>query len=603
MNNLKRFFTYISNMKIRTKFILSYSILIILPLCLVGIIYYFLSMSVISKIACENTFKIVKTNNQIIDNMLTKVEESTLSMIRDSDLFDLFSDKNFNPYYMDRQVTKSIDKYLSRDSNILSAQIVTGYSVFGNNTSVINPLSVKESSVYLSAINAAGKLEWIPTYDFTKMFGNEKLGQHYKDKYIFSAARVLNSFNINNGILVTLDADVEKPILIVNFKEDFLRKQFEKNLPIKSTEFFVIDTSGHVITHNNGEEIGIVQKPFWLSEAISNASGTNYIDINGKKVILCYDTMNSTGWISVVLIPVDSLMEGFLPIVKKSTIYITLVFVLLSMLLAFIISGRISKPIKKLLKAMKRVGEGDFDIRVSDEKGDEFGYLSRKFDKMNAEIKKLIEENYIVKIRDKESQIMALNLQLNPHFLYNTLNIINCMLIEDSGKEASEMIIKLRDMLIYSVKNKKELVVFKDDFGWLKNYIHIMSKRYEDKYTICFDIDTRIYNTYVPKLFLQPLIENAIIHGFEETDNGGVILITGSISDNKRIFTVSDNGKGIDKDTCEKILSRKNTSIGINNIDSRIKLIYGQEYGVFIKSENGKGAEVSVIIPFDDATI
>jgi len=246
------------------------------------------------------------------------------------------------------------------------------------------------------------------------------------------------------------------------------------------------------------------------------------------------------------------------------------------------------------------MGEGDFDSRVPVDIKDEFGYFTHKFNQMNEKIKKLIEENYIVTIREKESQIMALNLQMNPHFLYNTLNIINCMAIENKDKEVSEMIIKLRDMLVYTVKNKKDIIRFSDDLQWLKNYLYIMSKRYENKFTVCFDIDSRIYDTPVPKLFLQPFIENAIIHGFEEIDEGGIILISGSICDGKRVFSVSDNGKGMDKDTIERILNEDEASVGISNVDRRIKLLYGQEYGVAIKSDWGEGTEIKVTLPFDE---
>ena len=604
MRGVRKLIERIGTLKIRTKFILSYSILLILPLCLIGLRYYNTSLEIVTELARKNTYDILTTNNQIINNMFGEVEKNTLSIIRDRDLFNTLNgidkNKSLNVYNVDRQVSKIIDKYFSQNPDIYSAQIATSYCIFGNNTSLITPSNLGDSYVYTRAMSADGKLQWIPTYDFTEMFKNNELRDYYNERYIFSAARVMNSFYLDNSTISTLNNNVERPVLIVNFQESFLRNQFEKNLPIKSAEFFIISKEGSIITHNEVKRVGVVEKPSWLDEIVKNGSGTSYLNYNGQRTILCYDTLISTGWMSVVLVPVNSLMGNFGPIVKSSTIYITLIFVCLSMILALLISGRISKPINQLLKVMKKMSEGDFDTRVPVEIQDEFGYFTNKFNQMNEKIKRLIEENFVVKIREKETQIMALNLQMNPHFLYNALNIINCMAIENEGREVSQMIIKLRDMLIYTVKDKKDVVLLSDDLQWLENYLYIMSKRYEDKFTVCFDIDKRLYDTAVPKLFLQPFVENAIIHGFEELDEEGVIFISGNIIKDKRIFSVSDNGKGMDKDTAAKILTEENSSIGVSNVDRRVKLLYGQEYGVTIKSECGKGTEICVILPLDE---
>ena len=208
-------------------------------------------------------------------------------------------------------------------------------------------------------------------------------------------------------------------------------------------------------------------------------------------MIACYDTSQVTGWTSIVLIPPKELMRFSVPLVKSYTLKLALIFIIISMSLAYIISGTITKPLKKLLIAIKKTGEGNFDTKIQEDSGGEIGYLICKFNNMNEKIGLLIKENYLTKIREKETEIMALNIQLNPHFLYNSLNIINWLAIENKQKEISKLIVSLSSMLQYTAHNNCEMENFEDDLKWLKNYIYLMSYRFEGKFTVNYDIDSR----------------------------------------------------------------------------------------------------------------
>ncbi|UJF35481.1 sensor histidine kinase [Paenibacillus hexagrammi] len=200
-------------------------------------------------------------------------------------------------------------------------------------------------------------------------------------------------------------------------------------------------------------------------------------------------------------------------------------------------------------------------------------------------------------LREKEAEIMALNLQLNPHFLYNTLNIINWMAIEKDQKAISRMIVSLSTMLQYTVNNKQEIVRLKDDLEWLKGYTHIMEIRFEGIFRFRFEVDDLPGDCKVPKLFLQPIIENAIIHGFDHEQKEGIIIIRGEIDGNDLVFKVIDNGKGMRSDKVAGLLSPHSKGIGIKNVEQRIIILYGSNYRLHIQSREGIGTEVTVRIP------
>ena len=183
--------------------------------------------------------------------------------------------------------------------------------------------------------------------------------------------------------------------------------------------------------------------------------------------------------------------------------------------------------------------------------------------------------------------------------MYNTLNLINLISVENGQDEVSEMIVSLSTMLKYTVKSQKPLVPFKDDWEYLKSYIYIMTKRFEGKFHFEYEMDPRLFVYGVPKFFLQPFVENALVHAFDSRHMEGIIKISCWIEDGNRYFRIEDNGKGIPKDMLERLLDEKNDSIGIQNVNKRIRITYGENYGLHIESEEGKGTKVTIWLPMD----
>jgi two-component system sensor histidine kinase YesM len=394
-----------------------------------------------------------------------------------------------------------------------------------------------------------------------------------------------------------LDKGIEHPVLVVNFDEAVLGDIFRKSVDLADSSFAIFSADGNVVSSSSSDTIATRQAPDWLDAALQGKSGTLVRRIEGKDMLVCYDTMASTGWISAIVTPVDSLLST-LPTVRFYTVYLGIALALLSILFAFLISGRIVKPLQRLLAGIGRMSGGDFATQVPVGGRDEMGLLTDNFNDMNQKIQKLIEENYESKIREKEAQIMALNLQLNPHFMSNTLNTIHWMAIENDQKEISDMIVSLATMFSYSIRNVKETVRFSADFEWLKSYVHIMSNRYPGLFATEYDIDPALLGQTVPTLFLQPFVENAIIHGFACKEDVGRIRILGGLADGGCFFRVEDDGKGMTDEEIARAMRKDGESIGIRNVDRRVKLIFGETYGVSIRSVVGGGTQVEIRMPY-----
>jgi len=183
--------------------------------------------------------------------------------------------------------------------------------------------------------------------------------------------------------------------------------------------------------------------------------------------------------------------------------------------------------------------------------------------------------------------------------MYNTLNLINLLAVEKDEDEISEVITSLSSILEYTAKNNKKLVCFANDMDYLKNYIFIMEKRFEGVFRVEYDIDEELYKCLVPKFFMQPYVENSLVHGFNGLGHVGNLKIRCFTQEKSSFFCIEDNGVGICDKKLSDIMNGQIESIGVNNVNKRIKTIFGEEYGVKVISELGKGTKVTIKLPFE----
>ncbi len=582
----------------RSRILASYIFLIAIPLIVLGILYYRTSLQVVTEQAQKNVFEIVKKNNAIMDTKLAIIEQNSLALFVDKDLFRIFS--NLNPsneaelFEADRQVSSVLSKYFSLNEDVYAYQLWTSYFTFGQMLPQGDPTL---SDIYRKTQQAGGKIVWYPTYDFVDMFAQPYLQEGKLDfRHLFSATRLLDFSYLNNTTLEKMEAGVERPVLAISFKLEALRSLYEESFP-ESSRYLVMNGDYKVVASSDPDKISQIYKEQWLERLQLENSGTLRMTLDGEPVIVGYDRSAVTGWISVVWTPESALVSNLVPVIRTSSMLMAVIMGIVALVFAYFIAGRITKPIKKLLGAMRSVGEGDFQTQIAFRTNDEFGILLQRFNRMNAQIRHLVTENYEIKLKEQEAEIQALSMQMNPHFLYNTLNVMNWTAIENGQKELSKMLVCLSNMLHYTSRKDWGAVHLSEETDWMNNYFYIMSVRFEDKFAIGYEIDPRLYEYKVPRLLFQPFVENAILHGFDQIEAGGYIRIRGWIESDTRYYEIADNGRGMSEDTVKAILFRESSSVGIKNTIARIQLLYGGQYGISINSRPNSGTSVVITLP------
>lgn len=363
--------------------------------------------------------------------------------------------------------------------------------------------------------------------------------------------------------------------------------------------------------------VGISQeKP--LIELVGPDPGNGAKEIkNGNDTIYLMDnTILPDNWKLVMGISSNILLKDIRN--TAGTILILCVAMLpIFLLLVNFLYSDIVKPINLLVKRMHQIENGDIGITIENKREDEFGYMNKTFNRMSLEIKNLINTVYKKQIATKVAELKALQAQMNPHFLYNTLDSINWKAKIYGVEEISEMVSALSSIIEANLNRINEKFITMDkEIEYINNYYFLLKKRYGKKINLELNIKMDALNCVIPKLILQPIVENAVYHGLETKVGSGTIFLKAGMDDDRLLIEVRDDGTGIDEETLERLNSsltedereasadadaesanKSLSSIGIINVHKRIRLLYGNKYGLKIASKPGEGTVVGISLP------
>ena len=256
----------------------------------------------------------------------------------------------------------------------------------------------------------------------------------------------------------------------------------------------------------------------------------------------------------------------------------------------------ISSPIRHMIKTCQSVAEGDLEVRIQDSASDELAFLSDNIDGMITEIQLLLEQRQESEAKKRELELKILQYQINPHFLFNTLNTLRLVALMNHDKVVSEGILSLSELLKNTLVNDKEFITIQEEIDNLKHYFSIQAIRYAGSFHVNYDISKETSACLLPKLILQPLAENSVLHG---TYNDGTVMeiyVTTRFEGNDILLEVRDEGKGFDPDRSSSD-SKGLGGIGTRNVNDRIHLYFSNEYGLTITSVSGKGTCCQILIP------
>lgn len=324
--------------------------------------------------------------------------------------------------------------------------------------------------------------------------------------------------------------------------------------------------------------------------------------LDGEDYFCCAQYNGMVGWITFTAISWDALFPGA-DSLRNYIIMLVAVCVLIASVLLLILSRLITKPLAKLSEGMKQVQSSNFEVRLENDRSDEIGELTDSFNFMVGQIRTLINRVYREQLAQKSAEMEALQAQINPHFLYNSLDSINWMLIERGEMEISSVVVALGKLMQYSMDTRKSLVPLREEYRNARDYLVVQHNRLEDQLDYQLELEPGLEEFHIPKLILQPLIENAIKHGVLESMHRCLVTVRTCRQGDQICITVSDSGAGMNEERLQayrQLLSGKQeaqNNIGIRNVARRLQLHFNEQCEFHVESTPGDGTSVSLLLP------
>lgn len=365
---------------------------------------------------------------------------------------------------------------------------------------------------------------------------------------------------------------------------------------------FILDAKGNIVYHPQQQQLYNELQTENISLIMDTDEDTVLTGTGNDGKLYSISRSEKTGWTVVDCTNVKELLSKSR---QAQSVYVltAIILVIVALLFSRFMARSITLPIQKLRDSMKKVQEGDFSVSdvVVDSKN-EIGSLTKSFDVMTHRIHELMEQNVHEQEEKRKSELKALQSQINPHFLYNTLDSIIWMAEGKKNEEVVLMTASLARLLRQSISNEDEVVPIANEVEYARGYLTIQKMRYKDKLEFQIEVDSSILYIPLIKLVLQPIIENAIYHGLKYKESKGLLIVKGFMKDGNAVLQVIDDGVGMDEETLAHIyykhkVNYHSNGVGVYNVQKRLKLYYGEDYGITYTSELGKGTTATITIP------
>ena len=584
MHSKKRYFS-----PIVLKFFFAFSILLVLSTLLLMLFFSHIGQQNIIQQAQQRISNLIFLSEEQLSQKLTRLENQMLMLMVNNNLNDAMVKFHQEGKKIYHQIASDVWAQLSY---VFSSSIGNGSvhlflddAVFSYQQTYNNIFfqRIQKSEIWEQIQKANGSVAWFPP-DFQHQWSKTLNGQ----SSFFLLGRVMNMTDLKH-MKMSFFKEEKKPVLLLCLDPEFFSEAMTKNLDIKKAQYTLLDCNGNLFSND--------QKTKELLGDIKNkiAGETGYI--TNRKIMCFYQRSKATGWYHVIFFHQSELTQGITRQMKKMIVRTCIPTLCLMFGLGVWFARSFSKPVNALVKAVHAIENGEFGYEVTVKGHNELSYLTEQFNHMSRVIQHLIEENYQVRLREKETEIMSLTIQFNPHYLYNTLNSIFWVANQEGARETARMLRELSRMMRYTSDHKRELTKLKDDLEWMYADLDLLEARYGTLFCVEWNIDSSLENCMVPKLFLQPLIENCIVHGFKDIEKNGKIFISGTADSENCFFKVQDNGSGMSPELVKACNAEEPPYLGIANVQKRIRLMYGPNYGLFFQSIPKEGTTVMIKIP------
>lgn len=584
---------------IRYKINAVYLPLIVIPLLLLG----YISNSLYTKAIIDKTIKNVSDNLELIvsgiNKILVNTENCANILTLNLNRIVLTGDGQSGGLTSDIQQSREIGNQLALGQvlfpEVESATFIkTGENrIFSSNSKLEAAFSDNEADPVRKALELekGNRNIWFPMQ-------TRKLLQSDSERAFLPMGKVVTDVSSFDKV----------GYLILYVREDQLSSLFINIGPTRSGSYFIIDDKGTIISSRNKEDLMKPVSDISVRELLDAGADSTRIDnTRGKSHLIVSKTFERTGWRLVCHIPMDELTEDN----RKITMLILLVgslCLLFALLGSTILSDIISKPIAGLARHMLKSSDGTPDLYKGPETTLEISHLSSAFNTMICRNRGLVARVEEEEKKKREFELALIQLQIKPHFLYNTLDVISALAELGRNSEAIKASKALANFYRAVLNKGREIITIGEEIENVLSYLFIQHIRYSDVFDYEIRIDNDIRSNLILKLTIQPLVENAIYHGLKPKGSPGRILIEGCRESADRIIIkISDDGVGMPEDKVKEFMEKRGAKIqrqsfGIYNVDERIKLFFGAEYGLRLESRQGVGTEARIEIPVKERT-
>ncbi|MGO4539023.1 histidine kinase [Paenibacillus sp. 2TAB19] len=582
MPNLKALYT---NLRIKHKLFVLISV-IMGVVAVIGVVVQQYAFEFYDEEVYQQSSKALSLSSLSIENELKKMEKLSFMIMTDPTLQNYLRSiksggSDYDNYVVRTKIIERMVNIGALDKYVLSSQL---YDVFDN-----------EYAVGTSSITMfKNRLDLIKAETNPNQGGNTWIAPD-SDDHALVAAREIRSFEqLKLDNLGTLAIRIDMRALFNDFAKGMRMNSSDAQLIIMQDNNLIYPDQG-------ATDLPITRLP-----GMGQNSGYETMKMNGKQYFITYIASTYTDWTYYTLIPFDDIFERIVK-VKQTIIVIFAVLFLCIILFSIRFANGITKPIERLNAKMKKVQLGNFEY--ADEPNeqalamDEAGQMHRNFRIMVERINELIHENYVKQLTIRDTEFKALQAQINPHFLYNTLESINWSAKLSNQTHISQMVEALGSLLRTSINLKEPLIPISKELEIVSHYVTIQKFRFEERLDFDIDIPERLLHCTLPKLSLQPIVENAVNYGLEQMIDTCSIRIRAYEEDDNLYISVTDNGPGMEEQLVSKLFSgevkTKGSGLGLKNIEDRIKLLYGDAYGIHVESKVNGGTTVTLRLPYE----
>ncbi|WP_176476012.1 cache domain-containing sensor histidine kinase [Paenibacillus sp. 7523-1] len=566
------------DLSFRSKLFLVFVLVTIIPMMLLVYFSFELTKSKLTEQLYINMMNSTAQITKNLENKLDSYEHISASIYLDNRLANyLTTEYQDDPSYLDvyNYIGNRIDTIMAAYPDFDSAFIYSDNPSLPKDNYYIKPITpeVEETELVQKLKQSYGNIIHLSS------------PQTADGPAMFTLARLLNN-NSNQ---------YPYGMLVFQISESVIYSLMEKEAGGK--DIFIMNDQGVILSSADKKLIN-TRLPELLDEQFDDSlSGRFDTTYHGVKALAVYNTLKN-GWKTVSIFPYESIIKDAKSL-SQLMIKVSLAFIGVALLLIYITASLFSKRIRTLIRMIRRIERGDFTPTHEEQLGsDEIGQLHFAFQQMTIRLRSLITEVYQKELQSKEAELDLLQAQINPHFLYNTLGSISSLAIKHQDPQIQEMVLNLAKFYRISLNKGKSVLTINEELKLTQSYNAIQLIRFKGQLNFIYTIDQAILPYSTVKLALQPFVENAIIHAVWNQERPLNIHIKGVFENDSIILSVMDDGMGMSRETLLSLLEDKpGRGYGISNVDRRIKLKFGENYGVHVYSRLGAGTTVQIILP------